>query len=153
MFRFAVLVAARLALVAPVALDAALEVVVLALTADPAAVGEIKVLLHCSGSLGVGRANTSVAAQVESATAQSRLAALTLYRDVLLIGSSFFLRLLLTFLVLAPFGAAGVILLSGFTATVVVLAGLLLPWRLSNLFRLCIFARIVLRCAANTEGS
>ena len=54
MLRFAVLVAARLALVTPVALDTALEVVVLALAADPAAVGEIKVLLHCSGGLRVG---------------------------------------------------------------------------------------------------
>ena len=54
MLRFAILVAARLTLVTPVALDAALEVVVLALAADPAAVGEIKVILHCSGGLGVG---------------------------------------------------------------------------------------------------
>ena len=55
MLRFAVLIAARLALVAPVALNAALEVVVLALAADPATVGEIKVLLRCSGGLGVCR--------------------------------------------------------------------------------------------------
>lgn len=74
MLRFAVLVAARLALVAPVALDAALEVVVLALAADPATVREIKVLLHWSGGLGFGRASNAcmaVAAEVESATAQS----------------------------------------------------------------------------------
>ena len=45
MLRFAVLIAARLALVAPVALNAALEVVVLALAADPAPVREVKVLL------------------------------------------------------------------------------------------------------------
>ena len=45
MLRFAVLVAHRLVLVTPIALHTALEVVVLALAADPATVREVEVLL------------------------------------------------------------------------------------------------------------
>ena len=46
MFRLAILVTHGLVLMAPVALDAALEVVVLALAADPTTIREIKVLLR-----------------------------------------------------------------------------------------------------------
>ena len=43
--RLAILVLPRLRLVAPIALHATLKVVVLALTADPATIGEVKVVL------------------------------------------------------------------------------------------------------------
>ena len=45
MLRLTVLITYRLVFVAPVALDAPLEVIVLALAADPAPVREVKVLL------------------------------------------------------------------------------------------------------------
>ena len=47
--RLSVLVDPGLILMAPVTLDAAFEVIVLALAADPATVGEVKVLLHHRG--------------------------------------------------------------------------------------------------------
>ena len=87
--RLTVLVSARLHLLAPVALSAALEVVVLAIAADPATIREVEAVS--------GRVRGLV--------------------DTLLAAGDQLLRSPLLLLVLAPLGTAGVVLLLGRSAT------------------------------------